>query len=160
GWHWSGWSDDGREAPRIDLPEPALAAPCQLDNAAAAIAALHALRNRLGWDVDAIARGVAGARVAARLQRIAGTPEVIIDVAHNPQAARSLAAWLAISRAPGRTRAVFGALDDKDAAGIARILAPYVEAWYLAGLDRDSPRGLAAPELAARIAGPLEGAPL
>src|SRR5690606_14238278 len=68
--------------------------------------------------------------------------------------------WLAISRAPGRTRAVFGALDDKDAAGIARILAPYVEAWYLAGLDRDSPRGLAAQELAARIAGPLEGAPL
>jgi dihydrofolate synthase/folylpolyglutamate synthase len=158
GWQWSGWSEPGQEAAGLALPRPGLAAGCQVDNAAAAIAALHALRDRLGWNPPAIARGVLAARVAARLQRHAGVPELIVDVAHNPQAARSLAAWLDGMRAPGRTHAVFGALGDKDAVGIVQALAPHVDAWFLAGLERDSPRGLAASELAARIAGPLADA--
>lgn len=153
GWCWRGWNIPGREDVALALPQPGLAAACQVDNAAAAIAALHALRDRLGWDAQAIARGVAAARIAARLQRHAGVPELVVDVAHNPQAARSLAAWLGTSRATGRTRAVFGALADKDVAGIASALAPHVDAWFLADLQQDSPRGLPAAVLAARIGG-------
>lgn len=148
--HQDGWSWRAAET-RLSLPLPQLAAPCQLANAAAAIAALHALRETLGWNPAAIARGVAQARIGARLQRFAGTPELIVDVGHNPQAARALAEWLRAEPATGRTLAVFGALGDKDVGGIVAALHGAVDEWLLAGLERDSPRGLAADALRAAI---------
>ncbi len=105
GWRW-------RELDyALDLPLPELAAPVQLRNAATAIAALRAL------DVDiaeaAFARGVADARLPGRLQlfELDGV-EVRIDVGHNPQAARELAAWLRSRPIAGRTYAVYAALAD------------------------------------------------
>lgn len=135
------------------LPEPRLAAPCQTDNAAAAIMALYSLRERLGWDARAIARGVREARVPARLQRLQkpGAPELLIDVGHNPQAARVLAQWLAAHPPRGRNIAVFGALSDKDVAGIVTPLVPHIAQWHITGLDADSPRGLNAAQLRERM---------
>jgi dihydrofolate synthase/folylpolyglutamate synthase len=141
GWHWYSGSS------ALVLPPPGLLAPCQHANASAAIAALHALRTRLGWNPAAIAAGVLNAHVGARLQRFGGTPELIVDVAHNPQAARVLAQWLRSQPASGRTLAVFGALGDKDVGGIVGALAGSVDHWFPAGLDRDSPRGLPPTEL-------------
>lgn len=145
GWRW--WSGKTR----LDLPWPRLAAPCQLENAAAAIAALHALRARLGWNPQAIAQGVQRARIGARLQRFGGTPELIVDVGHNPQAARALAEWLRGEPVQGRTLAVFGALGDKDVRGVVAALSGSIDAWFLAGLERDSPRGLSAEALFAAV---------
>jgi dihydrofolate synthase/folylpolyglutamate synthase len=70
-------------------------------------------------------------------------------VAHNPQAARELAAWCGQVPASGRTLGVFAALGDKDAAGIVDAMAAAVDAWYLGGLD--GPRGLAVVDFAARL---------
>lgn len=153
-WGWSGWSEAGSTAGAavgIELPLPALAAACQIDNAAAAIAALYSLRDRLGWNPSAIAAGVASAHVAARLQRFGGERELIIDVAHNPQAARVLAAWLHDTSTGGRTLAVFGALGDKDVHGVVDALRGQFDGWFLAGLDQDSPRGLDAQSLFAQL---------
>ncbi|MEO7063788.1 MAG: bifunctional tetrahydrofolate synthase/dihydrofolate synthase [Dokdonella sp.] len=158
-WSWSGWADRDASADSgaaIELPEPALIAPCQVDNAAAAIAALYALRNRLGWNPVAIAAGVANARIAARMQRFGGEPQLIVDVAHNPQAAKVLAKWLEGTRSSGRTLAVFGALGDKDVRGVVDALRSQFDAWYLAGLDQASPRGLDADLLRAQIESVLD----
>ncbi len=135
-WHWNGAGGS-----RLTLPAPQLAAACQPANAAAAIAALQALRERLPLPEQAFVRGVAEARVRARLQRIpVGAGELVIDVAHNPQAAEVLAAWLAAQ--PARdTVAVFGALVDKDAAGMLVPLAPQIAEWELVDLARESERG-------------------
>jgi dihydrofolate synthase/folylpolyglutamate synthase len=137
----------------VALPDPVLEAPCQIYNAAAAIAALYALRDRLGWNPGAIQRGVAQARVGARLQRFASAPELVIDVAHNPQAARVLDEWLEKRPMQGRTVAVFGALDDKDVRGIVEPLNGTIDAWHLAGLANDSPRGLTSAALGERVQG-------
>lgn len=147
GWRWC-----TRER-EIALPDPALAAPVQRANAAAAIAALHTLRERIEVSDAALAAGVRAARVAARLQRFtrAGTAELVIDVAHNPQAAEVLARWLEQAPAPGRTLAVFGALADKDIAGIVAPLASRIDRWFVAGLEADTSRGLSAPDLVARM---------
>ena len=142
------WSADGID---LVLPNPALDAPGQHANAAAAIAALHALRGRVAWNPAAVARGVANARAPARLQRYAGSPELIVDVAHNPQAARSLAQWLNAHASGGRTFAVFGALADKDVRGIVGPLQGLVDAWYLAGLAQESSRGLDSTALGALV---------
>jgi dihydrofolate synthase/folylpolyglutamate synthase len=138
------WRGDGVE---LVLPHPTLDAPCQHANAAAAIAALHALRARLGWNPLAIAHGVVAARAGARLQRFASDPELIVDVAHNPQAARVLATWLREHAASGRTLAVFGALADKDVRGIVEPLRDVVGVWHLASLAHESPRGLSSGAL-------------
>ena len=131
----------------IDLPPPALAAPSQRDNAAAAIAALRALD--LPIDDAAIFAGIRAARAPGRLQRLPGTPETVVDVAHNPQAARQLAGWLA--EHPKPTVAVFSALADKDVAAIATVLDPLLDAWHLGPIVDAGPRGLDASELAARL---------
>jgi dihydrofolate synthase/folylpolyglutamate synthase len=146
-WRW----DFGDES--LLLPEPDLAAPSQIDNAAAAVMALHALRDRIGWDVRAIARGVREARLPARLQCLqkTGAPDLVIDVGHNPQAARELARWLAEHPLRGRNLAVFGALGDKDVAGIVTPLTPHIAHWHLCALDADTPRGLDAAQLHERL---------
>lgn len=148
GAHWE-WREVGR---RMELPMPALAAPVQLRNAATAIAALRALPQPPSE--AAIARGVAQARIAGRLQRFErGGVAVLVDVGHNPQAARELARWLRSDPGAGRCIAVFAALGDKDAAGVVQALAGEVDAWYLAGLQEAGPRGLDVDAFAARLAG-------
>jgi dihydrofolate synthase / folylpolyglutamate synthase len=147
GWQWR--ADDVA----VDLPEPGLAASAQRANAAAAIAALYTLRDRICIGDEALATGVSAARITARLQRfgLAGAAEFIVDVAHNPQAARMLAQWLAEHPHAGRNLAVFGALSDKDIAGIVAPLAAHIDAWFIGGLDTQTPRGIAAGDLADRV---------
>lgn len=146
GWRWA--ATDAI----LDLPNPRLDAPCQRANAAAAIAALHELRERIEWNAQAIAHGIAEANAPARMQRFAGSPELIVDVAHNPQAARVLADWLRSNPGSGRTIAVFGALVDKDVEGIVEPLSAYIDGWLLAGLDSESARGMGVGALQSRIA--------
>jgi len=152
-----GGRSDGREwrwrepGYAVELPRPALDAPAQRRNAATAIAALRALGRRL--PKPAIVQGVATAHVPGRLQRIERDGvEVLLDVGHNPQAARELAAALAARPAHGRSFAVYAALRDKDAAAVASALAGIIDGWYLAGLDAGG-RGQDAAALAARLQG-------
>lgn len=126
---------------------PGLAGRHQGGNAAAATAAALALAPSLS-DRD-IAEGIAGARLAGRFQRVATWPDVIVDVAHNPAAARVLADQL--GRLPGEKFAVFAALEDKNIAGIVRPLAGIFERWFAATLN--VPRGLRATDLVARMRG-------
>lgn len=148
--HWV-WREPGC---RLELPYPRLDAPAQLSNASAAIAALRAAGGRIPR--AAFAGGVAAAQVAGRLQRFERDGvEIVVDIAHNPQAARQLAEWLALRPASGRTFAVFGALADKDAAGLAAPLAGHVDAWWLAGLANAGERGQSGETLAGRIAAVL-----
>jgi dihydrofolate synthase/folylpolyglutamate synthase len=147
GWRWS--HGDGTV---LDLPHPRLDAPVQIDNAATAIAAIHALGARVDVPPDAIHRALIGVRVPGRLQRIADRPLTLVDVGHNPQAARALAAWLDATPRRGKVRAVYGALADKDIGGVIEALVDRIDHWYLAGLERDTPRGLPSVVLAAALA--------
>jgi dihydrofolate synthase/folylpolyglutamate synthase len=126
------------------LPPLRLAAAAQRDNAALATRAL-----RLFGVADAAIRsGIAAAAPRARLQRIPGLPEVVLDVGHNPQAARQLAEWLAAH--PRTTIAVFAALSDKDIEGVVSPLRHAILHWHLAGLDVPG-RSQSAETLADRI---------
>ncbi|WP_107915523.1 bifunctional tetrahydrofolate synthase/dihydrofolate synthase [Luteibacter sp. OK325] len=146
-WRWS-----HRDGTVLDLPRPRLDAPVQIDNAATAIAAIHALGSRVDVPPAAIRRALAAVRVPGRLQRIAEHPMTLVDVGHNPQAARALAAWLDATPRHGQVRAVYGALADKDIGGVIDALVDRVDHWYLAGLERDTPRGLPSGALLAMLA--------
>ncbi|MBY6205262.1 glutamate ligase domain-containing protein [Halomonas denitrificans] len=146
------WSR-GRLSVRVGPPEratlriagltPGISGHHQRTNAAAAVVVL----DRLGLGEKAIRDGLASARARGRFERIADDPPTFVDVAHNPQAARALRDLL--DARPGRKRAVFAALADKDVAGIARAIAPAIHRWYLAELE--GPRALPIASLASRI---------
>ena len=147
--HWC-WREVGY-AITLSMPMRGMAAPVQLRNAACAIAALRALD--LPLDDAAVVQGVADANVAGRLQRFerAGV-EVLVDVGHNPQAARALAAWLQ-TQPPRRTQVVYAALADKDAATVVQALAGLVAAWHLAGSQAYGARGQPVAALVQQLAG-------
>ncbi|MBD8898191.1 bifunctional tetrahydrofolate synthase/dihydrofolate synthase [Rhodanobacter sp. DHG33] len=150
--HADGWRWRHRDGTAMELPLLVLAAPVQLANASAAIAALRALAPAgLGLASQAIyaaaCHGLRHAKVAARLQLLGGDPPLIVDVGHNPQAARALAAWLD-AQPPMRTHAVYGALADKDVAGVIVALGTRITRWHLAGLDGATARGLPVDALA------------
>ncbi|MEW5769625.1 MAG: bifunctional tetrahydrofolate synthase/dihydrofolate synthase [Pseudomonadota bacterium] len=147
-----GWDLRVGDTEFTGLPRPAMAGAHQLDNAACAIAALHAVAAHLPVPRAAIDAGLRHARQPGRFQVLGERPLRILDVAHNPHAARALAANLgALPKSPGaRTFAVFAMLADKDVAGVIAPLLPYIDFWYAAGLD--GPRGLSAPELVGLLA--------
>ena len=140
------WTYRGAERVWQDLPLPAMAGVCQLRNAAAALAVLEAVSGRLPVSAAAIRQGLRAAQVPGRFQRIAQAPEVIVDVAHNPEAARALAATLREQPVTGRTLAVVGMLADKDAAGVFSALCDEIDAWWTC--TPASPRAQGAAALA------------
>jgi dihydrofolate synthase/folylpolyglutamate synthase len=142
GSQWSWWGPSGK---RSGLAHPALRGATQLRNASAALAALDSLRERMPLPMQAVRRGLAEVSLPGRFQVLPGRPQVVLDVAHNPEAAAVLAATLGDSGFSPETIAVFGMLRDKDIAGVVRAMAPRITRWHLATLP--GPRGADAAEL-------------
>lgn len=131
-----------------DLPLPALGGDWQLNNAACAIAALHALEGWPRLEDAVLAEGLRQTRLPGRFQRFQQAPEVIADVAHNPAAAAVLAAALGPARRS--STAVFSAVSGKDVVGIGRALDGCFTRWLVAPLAGE--RGQSAQSLAAELA--------
>jgi dihydrofolate synthase/folylpolyglutamate synthase len=140
---WDYWGPAGS---RASLAHPALRGAPQLRNAAAALAALDALREQLPVAMQDVRRGLAEVVLPGRFQVLPGRPQVILDVAHNPEAARNLAANLSAGGYAEETIAVFAMLRDKDIAAVVQAVGPRFTRWHLASLG--GPRGASASELA------------
>jgi dihydrofolate synthase/folylpolyglutamate synthase len=143
GTQWQYWGPGGA---RHGLPHPALRGAHQLANAATAIATLDLMRARLPVAAGAIRDGLTTVALQGRFQVLPGRPAVVLDVAHNPHAARVLAAAAHGMGYFPETRAVFGMLADKDIAGVVAAMKAGCERWYVATLP--GPRGASAAALA------------
>src|SRR5450631_476931 len=141
--HEGQWDYRSEINTRNALPYPALRGAFQLHNASAALAALDVLKDCLPVSMGAVRRGLGEVQLAGRFQFVPGKPTLILDVAHNPHAARSLAQNLAGLPPCPNTYAVFSMLKDKDMAGVVAALDPQIDTWLAAGID--TPRG-ATPE--------------
>ena len=126
------WDFLGRRGAKRALPVPALRGRWQLRNACAALAALDELADRLPVSLGEVKRGLATVRLAGRLQALPGRPAVVLDVAHNPHAARALAEGLGDMGFFENTLAVFGILADKDIGGVVDAMAHRVDRWFVA----------------------------
>lgn len=143
---WTYWGPRGR---RAGLAHPALRGSVQLRNAAAALCALDALE--LPVAMQDVRRGLAEVAAPGRFQVLPGRPQVILDVAHNVEAARILAGNLSAAGFAPETIAVCGMLRDKDIGGVLREIAPRITRWHLASLP--GARGASAEELEAKLGG-------
>ncbi|HJV95128.1 MAG TPA: bifunctional tetrahydrofolate synthase/dihydrofolate synthase [Albitalea sp.] len=141
------WSWAGRSKRFNALAYPALRGANQLLNAAGALAAFEALRERLPVPAQAVRNGLAMVALPGRFQIVPGQPTLVLDVAHNPHAVSALFENLDQMGFYPRTHAVFGAMHDKDIAAILTRMAPLVDAWHFT--DLPLPRAAKADELRA-----------
>jgi dihydrofolate synthase/folylpolyglutamate synthase len=112
----SGWT--------IELA-PSLPGRFQLQNALNAVAAVRLLQQR-GFRMpdDSIARGVATTVWPGRIEKIQLHPDIYLDGAHNPSAARELAHFVGESLKGKRIFLLYGALRDKAVDEVAGLLFP------------------------------------
>ncbi|MDO4998179.1 MAG: bifunctional tetrahydrofolate synthase/dihydrofolate synthase [Neisseria sp.] len=134
---------------RNALPIPALRGAYQLGNAACALAALECLNERLPVDIGAIKRGLLLVENPARFQVLPGRPLTILDVGHNPHAARAMRQSLIALPFAQKRIAVFSMLADKDMNSVLEILRDQFDEWYIAPLDM--PRGQSNEALLAKM---------
>lgn len=134
--HWT-----SKERSFKDLPVPLIPIP----NAGTALAALMQLPVEI--DEQIIREAFLEAQITGRFQMLTdkdfekfsgrkAVAKVIIDVGHNPHAARYLADKLAeLKQANQKIYTVFSALEDKDLSGIVEPLDNIIDEWHCAGLD-------------------------
>ncbi|GAB4057776.1 bifunctional tetrahydrofolate synthase/dihydrofolate synthase [Uliginosibacterium sediminicola] len=140
------WQFRGRSQRRSSMAYPALRGANQLLNASSVLAALESIEERLPVPMQAVRQGLMLVELPARFQVLPGRPAVVLDVAHNPQAAAVLSENFANMGFFSNTLAVCGMLLDKDIPGTLRALDARVDRWYLC--DLGGPRGAKAQVLA------------
>ncbi len=121
----------------------------QLENVALALAAVEYLNGASSFACDAAAvkKGLESVRWPARCQVLSEDPLVILDVAHNPNAAHALADSLKeIAKGKG-VGLVFSLLADKDCRGFLAALAPLVRKTWVVPIHNE--RAMPVPDLAA-----------
>lgn len=134
----------------LALPPSRMAGRHQIANMATALAALGTLLPDALEQSVLLREALGSVRLPGRLQAWREGSGIWLDVGHNEHAAEAVAAALQAMHTRFRY-AVLGMLADKDAAAVGRILDPYVQTWYCAGLAGE--RGQTGEELAARLAG-------
>lgn len=111
----------------------------QIHNAAGVISLLAQLDKVLPVGNKDLLHGLNTTVVVGRSQLLAGSPNIILDVAHNAQSAQAFASFVESQQSSGAITAVFSILADKD---IKTVLEPFlnlVDNWAIAPLD--TPRG-------------------
>ena len=111
----------------------------QLENCALAVTALEWMREALGVPLtpELISAGLEKTRWPGRCHVVSRDPVFIVDVAHNPDAAQALAAFLKKFRGDKPVALICGLLSDKDAEGFFRLLRPVVDACVLVPLPSE-----------------------
>lgn len=127
-WDWRAEPD----AHYDKLPRPSLAGDIQVRNAAGVLMVLELLRTRLPVDRPVLERALRDVQLPGRFQQIPGSPNSILDVAHNPDGVRALADQLRETPVDGKTIAVMGVLSDKDLPAMLPPLQGLVAAWHVA----------------------------
>jgi len=132
----------------MPVAEPSMAGAYQLDNLAAALCAFALLNPDCFSRADEISSAIRGTTLPGRLQSVAVSPEIILDVGHNILAAEAVAAFL---EQEGRsdTCCVLAMLADKPAEAVAISLGKVCSRWWCAALP--GPRGQTGEALASRV---------
>jgi dihydrofolate synthase/folylpolyglutamate synthase len=105
---------------------PSLPGRFQLQNALNAIVAARLLQNRnFRIPDDAITRGIANTVWPGRLEKLHSSPDVYLDGAHNPAAARELAHFLEQNFSGRKIWLIYAALRDKAVDEVAGFLFPH-----------------------------------
>ncbi len=128
------WTWRDTETEYVDLPRPNLRGDFQLMNAAGVLKVIQTLSDRYPMSEQHIRDGLQSVSLSGRFQVIPGEVEVVLDVAHNPHAAKVLTDFLKKNPIKGRNLILIAMLKDKDSSGVISEIGQYVDEWHVAGL--------------------------
>jgi dihydrofolate synthase / folylpolyglutamate synthase len=135
---------------QLILPTLALVGEFQIQNAASVIYAVRALGAKMPVASELMLDALANVQLMGRFQFLQRNPDVIVDVAHNPHAARSLKENIEQMQVSGRVVVVFSMLVDKDIASVVDILRGSIDEWHIAPIDH--PRAAPIAKIMAMLA--------
>jgi dihydrofolate synthase/folylpolyglutamate synthase len=125
---------------------PQLAGRFQLQNALNAVAAATVLQGRKYQISDEnIIRGIAAAQWPGRIEKLQSSPDVYLDGAHNPGAARELARFMEENFAGRRVYLIYAAMRDKAVDEVTGLLFPHAEEVIFT--EARTPRAISAAQL-------------
>lgn len=150
-WNWH--STEGRTL--HGLPNPNRYNERQLQNAAGVVMALTVIAGRFPVSPEVIRASLGEFRLPGRFQIVPGRVPTILDVAHNRQAAETLAVNLVRLPCAGKTHLVIGMLKDKNHRAFVETLSRSADCWYAATLHDE--RGATCSQLAAVIRNSARG---
>lgn len=148
-WRYEAIPANGKLLRRGGLAYPSLRGANQLLNASAVLTTLDLLKDKIPVSMQAVRQGLMLVELPGRFQVLPGRPAVVLDVAHNPQAAGVLSENLSNMGFFPETWAVFGMLADKDVEGVVDLIRTRIDHWLLVSLPGG--RGLSALALEARL---------
>ena len=120
-------------------------------NAAVAVEAVRKLLHQFPVSEEMISEGIRKASIKARFEkRYIADKTVVLDVAHNPAAVKTLVETL--SDSPMETVAIFSALIDKDIIDMVSLASESIRHWYLVPLSSD--RVITSTELKKKFSDP------
>ena len=128
---WAWWNSQNSLS---NIPLPSLIGYHQLQNAAGVLQVLDLLKKQLPVSESSIRYGVRNAVLEGRFQLIGESAQIVLDVAHNGQAAETLAAALQTLPVARRTHAIVGMLSTKNHIDFLRPLLKKVDCWHFATL--------------------------
>ena len=144
----SNWTLKSKSLTIENIPNLKMIGDYQYNYAAASILALNEILPESLSDHQEIKRALANTEIPGRFQYLSKSPDIILDVAHNEDAAKSLSENI---KNIGNTKVnvVLGILADKDVYSIVNPFISQVNHWYIGTINNE--RGMNADEIKYRI---------
>lgn len=126
-----GWDWEMGDILFQQLPPPALSGMHQFQNAAAVLAALQDLPIKLQPGREAIETGLQQVKLPGRWEQLGKSPQLIFDVAHNPDSAGVLAEQIQQTPVSGDNVLLLGIMRDKAICEMIEAFQPVVDKWII-----------------------------
>lgn len=136
GWDW--FCKVTKNYSFINLPDPALKGNHQYRNASAVLMTVGKMKNMLPITEESIHQGLILTQIQGRFQLINRDIPVLLDVAHNPQAVKSLFGFLVENYPNKKIHAVFSMMKDKDIKGVIDIISSTIYHWYISPINNSA----------------------
>ena len=142
------WSIRSKELNVHEIPNLKMIGDYQYNYAAASLIALNEILPDCLNDHNNVKRALSETEIYGRFQYLSKSPDIILDVAHNEDAARSLSENIKRLRY-NNIQVVLGILADKDVYSIVEPFSNLVDRWHIGTIN--SERGMNADEIKYRV---------
>ena len=144
----SNWTLKSKHKFINEIPNLKMVGDYQYNYAAASLLALDIILPECLQDYDVIKKALSETEISGRFQYLSKSPDIILDVAHNEDAARSLSDNIK-KIGYDKIIVVLGVLADKDVYSIVEPFSSLVDHWYIGTIN--SERGMNSDEIKFRI---------
>ncbi len=142
------WGINSKNITIENIPNLKMIGDYQYNYAAASTIALSEILPECISDDNQIKEALCNTQISGRFQYLKKSPDIILDVAHNEDASKSLARNIK-NIGYKKIIAVLGILADKDVYSIVEPFSSFIKHWHIGTID--SERGMNADEIKFRI---------